>query len=247
MMRVILSVLFVIALIAGLMMFAPARLVYDALFPSGVQAGLVQGTVWTGHALRVRRGDLELQRVQTALEPGSLLSGRMRVQTEILDPRVQLRAVIGVGSNRIDVQDAEGVVALSAWPGLAAIPALSLAGDAVVQLDGVDVSLDQDGRCLSAEGAMMSPALADLGVRYDVDLPIVDMMLSCAGEQVALTLTGTGPTLDLDGRIVLSAPQPSYRLRATAHDPSAGQVLSLLGFQAQGADWVAESGAMEEG
>lgn len=246
-MRVLLGVLFVIALIAGLVMSAPARLVYDALVPSGVHAGLVQGNVWNGQALRVRVGDLELQRVQTALDPGALLSGRMRVQTEIMDPRVQGRAVIGVGSNRIDIADAQGVVALSAWPGLAAIPAFTLAGDAVVQLDGVSVSLDHEGRCLSAEGAMMSPALADLGVRYDVDLPIVDMVLSCAGEQVALSLTGSGPTLDLDGRIVLSAPQPSYRLRATPHDPAVGPVLSLLGFQAEGADWVAESGAMGEG
>ena len=245
-MRVFLGVLFVIALIAGLVIFAPARLVYDALLPSGVQAGLVQGTIWNGQALRVRRGDLELQRVETALEPGSILSGRMRVQTEIVDSRVQGRAVIGVTSNGIDIRDAQGVVALSAWPGLAAIPAFDLAGDAVVQLDGVSVSLDPEGRCLSAEGAMMSPALADLGVRYDVDLPIVDMTLSCAGEHVALSLSGSGPTLDLEGRIVLGAPQPSYRLRATPHDPAAGPVLSLLGFQPEGADWVAESGAMGE-
>ncbi|HCR65115.1 MAG TPA: hypothetical protein DIW38_01185, partial [Oceanicaulis sp.] len=101
-MRVFLGVLFVIALIAGLVMSAPAHLVYDALASSGVQAGLVQGSVWNGQALRVRRGDVELQRVETALEPGSILSGRMRVQTEIMDPRVQGRAVIGVTSNGID-------------------------------------------------------------------------------------------------------------------------------------------------
>lgn len=245
-MRVFLGVLFVIALIAGLVISAPARLVYSALLSSGVQAGLVQGTIWNGQALRVRRGDVELQRVETALDPGSLLSGRMRVQTEIIDPRVQARAVIGVSSNGIDIRDAQGAVALSAWPGLAALPAFALAGDAVVQLDGVSVSLDHEGRCLSAEGAMMSAALADLGERYDLDLPIVDMTLSCEGEQVALSLTGAGPTLDLAGRIVLSTPQPSYRLRATPHDPAAGPVLSLLGFQAEGADWVAESGAMGE-
>ena len=63
----------------------------------------------------MRRGDIELQRVETTLDPGSIMSGRMRVQTEIVDSRVQGRAVIGVTSNGIDIRDAQGVVALSAW------------------------------------------------------------------------------------------------------------------------------------
>ena len=51
-MRVVLILCFVVALLAGLVISAPARLVYDALAPAGVQAGRVQGSVWRGQALR---------------------------------------------------------------------------------------------------------------------------------------------------------------------------------------------------
>ena len=245
-MRVLLSVLFVLVFLAGLVIFAPARLVYDALGPVGVQSGLVQGTVWDGQALRVRRGNFEVRQVDTALVPFSLLSGRMRVDAEITDPAIQVRAMVSVGSDQIDIHQAHGVVTLSALSSLSMMSTGLFPLDASLQLEGVSVTLDHEGRCLSAEGAMMSPALADLGARYDVDLPIVDMTVRCDGDALALALTGAGPVLDLEGVVLLEEGRSSYRIRATPHDPEASQVLSLLGFRADGADWVAESGPMGE-
>ncbi|HBU61417.1 MAG TPA: hypothetical protein DEB67_03215, partial [Oceanicaulis sp.] len=64
-MRLILILGFVLALVAGLAVTAPTRLVYDALAPSGVEAGLVQGSVWRGQALRVRLGGRVVQKVET--------------------------------------------------------------------------------------------------------------------------------------------------------------------------------------
>jgi len=243
-MRLVLILGFVLALVAGLVMTAPARIVYDALAPSGVEAGQVQGSVWQGQALRVRMGGQVLQHVETALEPMSLLSGRPAVATTITDPQAQLTALVSTGGDEIRIEHAQGLVALGVLPQLAGLPVPSAS---IARLDGVNVTLDRAGRCVSAEGAVMSPALADVGARYDVDLPILDMTVFCAGETLALNLSGQSPVMDLEGVIRLDAQTPSYRVVATPHDPDAGRVLSLLGFRADGAHWIADSEMREEG
>lgn len=237
-MRVVLILCFVVALLAGLVISAPARLVYDALAPAGVQAGRVQGSVWRGQALRVRVGDTVLRQVETALEPASLLSGRPRVAMTVTDAQVQLTARVSTAGEGIRMEDAQGLVAVSVLP----VPA-----DSIVRLDDVSFTLDRQGRCVSAEGAMMSPALADAGARYDLDLPILDMTVSCDGEVLALDLSGQSAVVDIEGIIRLDASTPSYQIVATPHDPDIGGVLSLLGFRADGARWIADSDMREEG
>lgn len=243
-MRVVLILCFVVALLAGLVISAPARLVYDALAPAGVQAGRVQGSVWRGQALRVRVGDTVLRQVETALEPTSLLSGRPRVAMTVTDAQVQLTARVSAAGEGIRMVDAQGLVSVSVLPVLADLP---VPADSIVRLDGVSFTLDRQGRCVSAEGAMMSPALADAGARYDLDLPILDMTVSCDGEVLALDLSGQSAVVDLEGVIRLDASTPSYQIVVTPHDPDIGGVLSLLGFRADGARWIADSDMREEG
>ncbi len=243
-MRLLLILGFVLALVLGLVITAPARIIYDALAPSGVEAGQVQGSVWRGQALRVRAGGQVLQQVETALEPASLLSARLAVAMTVTDPQAQLTARVSAAGNEIRIEDAQGIVALGALPLPTGLP---IPSDSIARLDGVNVTLDRAGRCLSAEGAVISPALADAGVRYDVDLPILDMTVFCAGETLALNLSGQSPVVDLEGVIRLEAQTPSYRIVATPHDPDAGRVLSLLGFRADGARWITDSEMREEG
>ena len=243
-MRLVLILGFVLALVAGLVMTAPARIIFDALASTGVEAGQVQGSVWRGQALRVRVGGQVLQQVETALEPASLLSGRPAVAMTVEDPQVQLTARVRAGGESIRIEDAQGIVALGVLPQLAGLP---VPADSIVRLDGVSVILDRAGRCVSAEGAGMSPALADAGARYDVDLPILDMTVYCAGDTLALNLSGQSPVVDLEGVIRLDAQAASYQIAATPHDPESGRVLSLLGFRAEGARWIADSEMREEG
>lgn len=243
-MRVLLGLGFVVALVTGLFASAPVRLVYDGLASAGVEAGLVQGTVWNGNALRVRAGHTTVHQVRTHLSPLSLVSGRPRVMIDVVDPDIMFTGELGLGGEGVQVRNVEGVASIPVVPGLSGF---ALLNEGVVQFDAVRISLDRDGRCLDADGRVMSPALADAGARYDMDLPILDMTLFCAGEDLALNLSGQSPTVDVEGVIRLDAREPRYRVIATPHDPEGGQVLSLLGFQADGARWIADSDFMEEG
>lgn len=243
-MRWVLIVIFVLALAVGLVMGAPARLAFDALAPSGVQAGLVQGSVWRGQALRVRRGDVEVQSVDMALKPASLLALRPTVAVRVEDPAIALTAQLQTRAETVRIEDARGVVSATLLPGLAELP---IPADSVARIDGVDLELDRNGRCIEAQGAIMSPALADAGARHGVDLPLLDISLSCAGEALALTLSGQSAALTLDGVIRIEGAASSYRLVATPHDPESGPVLSLLGFRAEGAQWIAEREMRREG
>ena len=243
-MRLILILGFVLALVAGLAVTAPTRLVYDALAPSGVEAGLVQGSVWRGQALRVRLGGRVVQQVETGLEPASLLALSPAMSMRVTDPEIQIDARLRAAGDAIRIEEAQGLVSVRALPLLAGLPTPA---DSFARLDGVSVSLDQAGRCISAEGAVMSPALADAGARYAVALPILDMSVFCAGDVLALNLSGQSPAVDLEGVIRLDAQAPSYRIVATPHDPEGGRVLSLMGFRADGARWIADSEEMGEG
>lgn len=242
-MRLLLGLAFGAALVSGLIITAPARLVYDALAPAGIEAGRVQGSVWRGEALRVQAGAHVLTHVETALEPLSVLSARPALAMTVTDPDVQLSARVQSVGDEIRIEGAEGIVSVSLLPMLQGLP---LPSDSIARLDDVTVRLDREGRCLSAEGAVMSPALADAGARYEVDLPILDMTLYCAGEDLALNVSGQSPALALEGMIALEGPSPRYRIVATPRDPEGGRILSVLGFRADGAQWIADSEMREE-
>ena len=244
MMRIVLVLGLLAALAVGLIAKAPMRLVYDALAPIGIEAGLVQGTVWNGQALRVRVAGTDIYEVRTRLSPMSLLTGRPGVTLSVADPDIIMTGELGLGGEGVRVWNARGAASTSVLPGLSRFAFLN---DAGVQFYDVSVSFDRDGHCLAAEGVATSAALADAGASYDVDLPILDMTLFCAGEDLALNLSGQGPVLDLEGVIRLNPREPRYRIVATPHDRAGGRVLALLGFEADGARWIADSDVQEEG
>ena len=243
-MRGMLILVFVLALLIGLVLGAPARLAFDALAPTGVQAGLVQGSVWRGQALRVSRGDIALQAVDMALEPASVLTLQPAMAVSVEDPAVRLTARLQARGEALRIEDINGIVSAAAFPNPAGLP---IPPDSMIELSDVSVTLDRDGRCIEANGALMSPALADAGARYGMALPIVDMALSCEASALTLTLSGESPTLRLDGFVRLQGPRPAYRIVATPDDPDGGPVLSLLGFRAEGDRWVLDNGLRQEG
>jgi len=230
--------LFILTVIAGLIWQAPARLVFDGLQGSGVQAGLVQGTVWDAQAHRVRLGALTVAELNAHMQPAGLLSGAGVFDVRVQDPRVQLEGQVRATASQLAIQDLQGAVQFSAFPQLSGLPLPAQSG---VFLDGVSVRLDQAGACVSAEGAGMTALLSDMGTRYGLDLPLVDLEAYCAGADLGFTLSGQSQALSVEGFVTVNTSALRYRVEARSTVSDVIGVLVALGFENEGDVWIAES------
>lgn len=237
-MRAVLGGVFALTVVLGLVIHAPARLVLDSLGTIGVQAGLVQGTVWHATAQRVRLGALTVSEIEARMQATGLLSGAGVFDVRVNDPSVQVEGRVTARSGGLVLEALEGVVQLSAVPELAALP---IPSDSGVFLDGITVHLDAEGACVSAEGSAMTSLVSDLGDRYGVELPLLDLQAYCAGADIGFNLSGRSQALTLDGFISLNRQSPRYRVQAQTSVAEVISVLVALGFEADGNVWVAES------
>lgn len=137
----------------------PARLIFDAAAgPAGLQAGLVQGTVWDARILRLSAGGPPVAETRARLRSGGLLSGAVRFDVTVRDATLRGDGVVTLRSGGASVEDATGVMALSRLPLSAALPP----GQSI-QVDITRIAVDRDGNCLEAEGSLQTAALAGAG------------------------------------------------------------------------------------
>lgn len=227
----VLGAVFLATLITALVVQAPARLAFNAVAPTArLDAGLVQGTVWDAHLLRLHVGGLVFAEAEASLAPASVLGGAPRLEFTLTDPQARLSGV-AVARDGVTLRDVSGVVQLGLIPGLGggALPA-----DGVVRLEAVSVQFDREGRCVSADGRGVTPVLADLGVRYGAELPVLALALRCEAGLVTVDVTGNAPALSVTGVVTLAAPAPRWRFEARAGDETLASVLTALGFEQAG-------------
>ena len=231
-----------VALVAFLgfaLALAPARLAFDlAARPAGVEAGLVTGTLWDGSARRVRAGGVRLSEVNAGLRPGSVLSGALVFDVEILDPGLRGAGAVALRPDGAMVEEAIAVMRLDAVPALAAA---DLPSGETARIEIERLAVDGRGRCREAEGRVTSAALATAGERYGAALPLLNARLACAGESVALNFEGRNDTLDLTGQVRFTQAGPDWRMEARSADRDVIAALSFLGFDQQGDVFIAEN------
>jgi general secretion pathway protein N len=240
----------IVYLLLGLVAFAgfavalaPARLVFDAAArPAGIEAGLVSGTVWNASARRVRAGGVALNEVEARLRPAPLLTGRAVFDVTIADPALRGAGLVTLSAGGVRFEDTAGVIALDAIPALAAAD-LPPGESARVEIERL--VLGPQGECLEAQGRMTSAALVSAGERYGADLPAVTADLACAGEAVALNVSGRSDMLALTGQVRFVEGGPSWRIEAETEDRDVIAALSLMGFDQDGRRFIAEGGSGE--
>lgn len=204
----------------------PARLVFDAAAgPAGLRAGLVQGTVWDATVLRLSAGGPPIAETRTRLRPASVFGGEARFDLTVRDATLRGEGVLALRPGGAALEDASGVMALSRLPLAAALPP----GQSV-QADITRLSVDREGRCLQADGALRTAALAAAGVSFGADLPLLEGALLCAGDRIAVQLDGANERIALSGRIRLEPAGPVWRVEARTDDRETVAALSLLGF-----------------
>ena len=236
-----LGMVFIVTLMTGAIAAAPARLVFDGMGGAGIQAGLVHGTIWQAKAFRLHMGGLVLSEVDAQLDPAHLLRGAAGFDVSVTDPNAQLTAQVIARADGIEFRDVEGVIRLAALPSFAGF---SAPAHSFVRLDGVSITLNRRGECLSAHGAGASPILVDIGQAYQAQLPSVSLQASCAGRYLAFEVNGEGQDLTLEGLIRLEPDAPTFRLIATPHRSEVMAALSYLGFSPDGDQWIADSNAL---
>lgn len=227
----------VLLLLLGVILFAgfaiaglPARLVFNlAAGPAGLQAGMVQGTVWDATILRLDAGGGSVAETRARMRPGGLLTGVARFDVSVRDATLRGDGVLSLTPGGAVLETATGVMALSRLPLSAALPP----GQSV-QVDITRLAVDRDGRCLEAEGALRTAALAAAGDSFGADLPVLEGVFLCAGDRVAVQVDGANERLSLSGRIRLEPSGPVWRVQARTTDRDVIAALSLLGFEQDG-------------
>lgn len=143
--------LLVAALVAGLILLLvtfPLRLALAmaGAEAAGLSARSVTGSIWSGQLVDAGWRGAELGTIDTALAPLALLGGDVRVDFVRDDAlRGALRGSVYMNGGG-GLSDTNG--ALSLGSSLAGVPLDH------VQMDGVGLRFDQDGRCIDASGMM---------------------------------------------------------------------------------------------
>ena len=208
----------------------PAQAVFDlAAGPHGVRAGLVQGSVWDAAAFRVRSGEVRLAEVRARLQSSSLLSGAARFDVQVIDPAARGQGQVVLSTAGLFIENAQGVIALDSFAMASALPPGQSA-----QVRISRIALDAQGRCQSADAHVTTAALMAAGEALGAALPLLEGEFFCAGDQLALALSGENDRLSLDGRILFEPGEPSWSVQARTTDRDVAAALSLAGFQQEG-------------
>ncbi|MBB4210210.1 general secretion pathway protein N [Rhodothalassium salexigens DSM 2132] len=245
-----LGLVFVAVLLAALVATVPLSVaVRLAGLPAGVAHGGAHGTVWGGRLEAVRVHGADLGRVQLALRPLALLSGRWR-----LDWFADGRSALGQGRletgllgggwtlsrTRLQVDLADMGLPLPVAPlGRAWLEAERL----VWRADG----------CGAAEATAGTDVLAANAEALNWRGPRLDGPVQCQAGRLVARLTGATPaggTADpasgagtTEARLTLSvAPEglARARLRLAGDDPRLGFSLPLVGFERRDGGYVLE-------
>ncbi|XBQ16678.1 MAG: type II secretion system protein N [Oceanicaulis sp.] len=232
---------FVIAAVAT----APARLAFDlAARPSGVEAGLVTGTIWDASLRRISAGGARIEAARAEMRPAALLGGRAVWDVTISDPDLRGAGRLILAPSGVVIENADGVLRLDQIPALAAasLPAGETARMVIDRL-----ALDDQGGCIDAQGRITTAALVSAGERFGAGLPLLNADLTCLGGALGMTLSAENETLILTGTARLVSGKPDWRLEARTTDREVIAALGLLGFEQQGEVYVADTLSAQEG
>lgn len=201
----------------------PLRLVLDGADASaaGLSARAVEGSIWGGQLQEAQFGQLPLGRVQAALSPLALLSGKLVLNIERADEgQGELTARLH-GSGARGLSDANGSVALGAQIGGFSVKSLSF--------EGLSLRFSPDGECVEADGrvtAALSAAVAGLSLSQGLSGP-----LSCADGRASVALSSQSGMESLRLSFTPDGAWKGRFLVGASSDPMLVQNLGAMGFQ----------------
>ena len=191
----------------------------------GLAASGVEGTIWGGVLRRAHLGSMALGDMRLALDPLSLITGRIGFDFTADGALAGAGMVVPYG----DVALRAGELR---FPIQALGAGLPLRGD--MRLSGIDIAF-RDGRCSRAQGAAVveQARLEQAGVRLTPDTSLRGI-LGCAGGEMVLRLSGRSGGAEIYSVLRLAA-DGAYRLESRVMGLGQGgnALAAMAGFRAE--------------
>ena len=227
---ILLSLLFLVCLVAGLVAFAPLSFAMRSSGIAGQGIGWQQarGSVWSGQVtgLTWKRQPLGSVNIESSI--ARLVSGQPLHEARWNGPAGQGRALVTLQGQAVEVRDLSASFPVDRIGKLD--PALAGLGS-TVRLSKARLVM-RGSRCLEAEGTVTTDLARLAATAFDRDWPVLTGPLSCEQGEPVARLTGTaddGTVLALSGR-----PSDGLRLELETPDPDVRAILQASGFQADG-------------
>ncbi|KPP82178.1 MAG: type 2a secretion system protein GspN [Oceanicaulis sp. HLUCCA04] len=230
---------FLLLVLAGCLAFAAAAIalmpahVFHALVlqPRGVAAAHITGTIWDGEWHDVRLGAARLNHVRGALSARHLLTGQLKVDVSVSDPRGRAEGVILLAGQGVELRDVSGWVLPS---GFIRGGGLGRAGlGEPVEFTGVQGVFGARG-CESLTGAVRHDGFRVLDTQGAAALPVLEGSLECAGRYPALRFAGESDDVGIDGHIRLTNGRADWSLNAQPRTDVMAIALRAAGFAGRG-------------
>lgn len=189
-----------LTLLAGLIIFFPARLAYEWFAPPELKLGGIEGSVWRGSALEASAAGVYLRDLGWRAQPLSLLAGRLRYRIEASPISGFIQGDLAISLlGKITARELTGAVSLQALRQVVNNPRLD--GSLNLQLLELQAA---NGVPLSADGFFEISNLVNPGWHaYSLGGYRAEITTEDAG--VVVTVTETDGVVDIDGRLQIAS------------------------------------------
>ena len=237
-----LAAVFVLALLIGLVVTAPLRLVTIAAGgQDAIGYSAVHGTVWDGRIYGPRIAGAPLREVGLGLRPLALATGRLALDWRVDDVQARGSGVAWLAPGGRQGLAATELTLTLARLGVAPLPGLDLSEPVFIEIDRLEM---RRWTCLRAEGGVRTNALYVLADNLGVDGPVLEGDLTCRGEDLALDFAGESADLSLAGELVFRPAGAAWSVEARTGDAEIADALALAGLEREGDHWTG-SGLIE--
>ncbi|MBR9825937.1 MAG: type II secretion system protein N [Alphaproteobacteria bacterium] len=193
----------------------------------------VFGTIWSGRIYGLNLNGERVDEITVSLEPLPLVTGQLSADWRISDSSLRGSGHASWAGDRVTARDTALDVSVYRF-GFGDIPGLT--GDESVRISLLELDMRGDV-CHRAVGDVRSDVLAQLAESYGFTGPVLEGMLTCIDERLALDLSGQSDALDLTGRVYFTRQGYEWDLQAETSQGELADVLSLMGLERDGAVW----------
>lgn len=193
----------------------------------------VYGTVWSGRVYGMRLNGQPVSEVMLSLDPLPLVTGRLSAQWRVSDASLRGAGHSSWGGETITARNVALDVSLDRL-GLSDIPGFT--GNEMVRISVLELDLRGD-TCRQAAGDVRSEALVELAESYGFTGPVLEGILTCIDNRLALDVSGQSDVLSLSGRVYFTAAGYEWAIEAETQQGDLADALAVLGLERDGEVW----------
>ncbi|WP_417490578.1 type II secretion system protein N [Maricaulis sp.] len=222
------TIAFLLALLVGLVVFLPLKLVLGLAGPGlDLSRAEIHGTVWNGSVRGARISGQPLRRVQIRLHPLALFTGRARADWVITDPGLRGRGQAAIdGRGDWSVSHAR----LAASPdrlGIRPIPGLTETALVDISIERLDY---RGGACAQAAGEISASIPGGQAQAFGVALPDMTGPVQCRDGRLAVLVSGESADMTVEAEALVASASSEWQIGVETANPDLANALAFSGF-----------------